>query len=71
MLERRIKPTKGVWNGYGREGILVLDGVSRKSLFEEVTLTVSFKRNKNETHAPFTTYTGEPIYQYLFHGVII
>lgn len=41
----------GVWNGYGREGILVLDGVSRKSLFEEVTLTGSFKRNKNETHA--------------------
>lgn len=48
------------------EGVIFLDGVSREKLPEEVTVACFFKRNKNETHAPFTTYTGEPIYQYYF-----
>lgn len=55
----------------GKGHYIILGGDSRDSLSEEVTLAGSFKRKMKHMPPLLATYTGEPMYQHLFHGIII
>lgn len=70
MLERRIKPTKVYGMCMEGKGHCFRWSEQGKPLWgSDIS---RFLQKKNETHAPFAaTYTGEPMYQHLFHAIII